>query len=244
VLEHPEPRAVTLTDKRGLRWPIPHLATRRVIRNRYPMTESTHKVRLVPVSQLVEYANNARTHSDKQIGKIAASITEFGFTNPILIDENNEIIAGHGRVRASQRLKLYKVPCIALRGLSDAQKRALRIADNKIAEGSAWDFDLLRIELTDISLELPELDMLGFSELELGSLIGELDQAGSADEEWQGMPEFVQDTTVHRQVIVSFLSKADVEAFFALVDQKHTNKTKSIWFPFLAKRDLASECYE
>ena len=82
-------------------------------------------------SELIPYANNSRTHSDEQIKQICASINEYGFTNPILIDEKNMIIAGHGRVLASEKLKLDEVPCIVLEGLTEAQKKAYIIADNK-----------------------------------------------------------------------------------------------------------------
>ena len=113
------------------------------------------------VKELIPYARNSRTHGDEQISQIMASITEFGFTNPILIDEKNEIIAGHGRLVASQRLKLENVPCIVLSGLTEAQKKAYVIADNKIAINAGWDEDLLKLELI-------ELDEIGFDYSELG----------------------------------------------------------------------------
>src|SRR5437870_12937675 len=97
--------------------------------------------------QLIPYARNPRTHSDAQVAQIAASIAEFGFNNPILVDTKSGIIAGHGRLLAAQKLKLAEVPVIVLDHLSEQQKRAYIIADNKLAENAGWDDDLLRIEL-------------------------------------------------------------------------------------------------
>lgn len=113
------------------------------------------QIEYVKTAELIPYARNSRTHSDEQIAQIAASIKEFGFTNPILIDDDNGIIAGHGRVMASQRLKLENVPCIRLLDLSEAQRKAYVIADNKLALNAGWDEELLKIELI-------ELDELGF----------------------------------------------------------------------------------
>jgi len=93
---------------------------------------------------------NARTHPKRQVAQIAASIAAFGFTNPILVDEEGVIVAGHGRLLAAKQLGLESVPVITLVGLTDTQRRALRLADNKIAQGSGWDMDLVRIELTNL----------------------------------------------------------------------------------------------
>jgi ParB-like chromosome segregation protein Spo0J len=108
-----------------------------------------------PVEALVPYVRNPRTHSEAQVAEIAASIRAFGFTNPILIDGDNGIIAGHGRLLAARKLGLQEVPVIELAGLSETEKRAYIIADNKLALNAGWDRDLL-------SLELGELDSLGF----------------------------------------------------------------------------------
>ena len=105
-------------------------------------------MKTVLVSDLIPYARNTRTHSDEQINKIAASITEFGWTNPILIDGNNGIIAGHGRILAAQKLGIIDVPAIDLSHLTDAQKRAYIITDNKLALESGWDNKMLEEELS------------------------------------------------------------------------------------------------
>ena len=109
------------------------------------------KVIQVKVEKLIPYANNARTHSDAQVTQIASSIREFGFNNPILVDENHGVIAGHGRLLAAKKLELDTVPCIVLEGLTESKKRAFIIADNKIALNSGWDEELLRLELEGLS---------------------------------------------------------------------------------------------
>jgi hypothetical protein len=110
----------------------------------------TRKMVSRPISDLIPFARNSRTHSDAQIAQIAASIREFGWTNPLLIDEAGGIIAGHGRLLAARKLGLVDVPCIVLDGLTDAQKRALVIADNKLALNAGWDAELLSSEIAGL----------------------------------------------------------------------------------------------
>lgn len=102
------------------------------------------------VDDLIPFARNARTHSEDQVAEIAASIKEYGWTNPILTDGENGIIAGHGRLLAARKLGLEEVPTIDIVGLTDVQKRALIIADNKLALNAGWDLDLLKVELSDL----------------------------------------------------------------------------------------------
>lgn len=109
------------------------------------------KVEQVKLEKIIPYANNSRTHSDEQVAQIAASIRQFGFNNPVLIDEDGTIIAGHGRVLAASRLELKDVPCIRLSHLTESQKKAYIIADNKIALNSGWDEELLRLELEGLT---------------------------------------------------------------------------------------------
>jgi hypothetical protein len=128
------------------------------------------RVTWLPVAALKPDPRNARKHPQRQIDAIAASIRAFGFTNPILIDGERNVIAGHGRLLAAQAIGMDEVPTIALEGLSPTQVRALRLADNRIAEGSGWDRDLLRIELVELStLDLGiDLSITGFSALTTG----------------------------------------------------------------------------
>ena len=134
------------------------------------------------VDGLIPYVNNSRTHSDEQVTQVAASIKEFGFTNPILIDENNGIIAGHGRLMAAKKLKLEQVPTITLKGLTDAQRKAYVIADNKLALNAEWDFDLLKIEIESLQEDDFKLDLLGFDVDELNGILG-FDDIAEEDEE-------------------------------------------------------------
>lgn len=125
-----------------------------------------------PAAELVPDPRNARTHPKRQLDQIVASIREFGFTNPILIDPDGSIIAGHGRLLAAKSLGLSEVPTIAIEGLSEHQKRALRIADNKIAQGAGWDLDLLKVELSELAIDVDlDLTVTGFSTGEIDVIL-------------------------------------------------------------------------
>jgi ParB-like chromosome segregation protein Spo0J len=131
------------------------------------------KYKMVDLKSLVAYAKNARTHSDEQVNQIASSIKEFGFLNPILIDGDLNIIAGHGRVLAAQKLGIKAVPVLEISHLTEAQKRAYVIADNKLALNAEWNEDLLRIELSELA-ENFDLQLIGFSAPELDVLLGDV----------------------------------------------------------------------
>lgn len=136
-----------------------------------------------PVAALVPFARNARTHSDEQVAQIAASIREWGWTVPVLIDEAGTIIAGHGRVLAAQRLGLPEVPVMVATGWSEAKRRAYVIADNKLALNAGWDEELLRLELGELKGLGVDLGLTGFGELELEKLLlGADDDDGDPDE--------------------------------------------------------------
>ena len=125
----------------------------------------------VKIDKLIPYARNSRTHSDAQVAQIAASIKEFGFTNPVLIDETGSIIAGHGRVMAARKLAITDVPCVRLTHLTEAQKRAYIITDNKLALNAGWDDEMLAVELSDLKDMGFDLDLTGFSTDEIGALL-------------------------------------------------------------------------
>lgn len=120
------------------------------------------KIESIKLDKLIPYARNSRTHSDQQVAQVAASIREFGFTNPVLIDSEDGIIAGHGRVMAARKLGLAEVPCIRLGHLTETQKRAYIIADNKLALNSGWDEEMLGLELADLREADFDLDLIGF----------------------------------------------------------------------------------
>lgn len=125
---------------------------------------------LADVSELIPYVRNARTHSEAQVAQIAASIREFGFLSPILVAEDNTILAGHGRLAAAQKLGLKKVPCVKENHLTETQKRAYIIADNKLSLNAGWDNELLAVELSELEGADFNVDLLGFDEAELSSI--------------------------------------------------------------------------
>ena len=133
------------------------------------------------IGELVPYEANARTHSDEQVAQIAASIQQFGFTNPVLVDEQLGIIAGHGRLMAARKLGMSEIPTITLAGLSDEQRRALVLADNKLAENAGWDIDLLKSELTALNDAGFDLALTGFSVDELSRYLAPAAEPGLTD---------------------------------------------------------------
>ena len=122
--------------------------------------------RIWPIDKLIPYARNARTHTDEQVAQVAASIIEFGWTNPILIGADCVVIAGHARLAAARRLRMEEVPVIVLDHLSETQRRALILADNRLAMSAGWDEDMLRVELESLKEDAFNLDLVGFTDEE------------------------------------------------------------------------------
>jgi DNA modification methylase len=162
-------------------------------------TAMAKRIELWPLDRLIPYEKNPRTHSEEQIVQIAASIAEFGFTNPLLVDSRDGIIAGHGRLLAARKLELSQVPVIVLDHLSEAQKRAYIIADNKLALNAGWDEELLAAELVELEREGFDLELTGFSESELAELMPEsagmmetpeaqIDNAAELQKKWGTAP--------------------------------------------------------
>ena len=143
----------------------------------------TPKIETRLVADLIPYAANSRTHSDAQVAQIAASIKEFGWTNPILIDGDNTIIAGHGRLLAARKLGMEEVPAIILDHLTKSQQRALVIADNQLALNAGWDIDMLKAEIEDLNLEGFDLGLLGFDDKFLDGLLEPEPSEGLTDED-------------------------------------------------------------
>jgi DNA modification methylase len=129
------------------------------------------QIEKIPLADLIPYVNNSRTHSDEQVAQIAASIKEFGFNNPVLIDKEDGIIAGHGRVMAARKLGLEEVPCVRLEHLTETQRKAYIIADNRLALNAGWNEELLTIELNDLLADGFALEILGFDADELKGLL-------------------------------------------------------------------------
>ena len=141
-----------------------------------------------PIDRVHGYERNSRMHSANQVDAIAASILEFGFTNPLLVEPSGEVIAGHGRLAAAQKLGLDEVPVIVLGHLTAEQRRAYVIADNKLAEGSSWNVELLAAELDALQVDGFDLNLLGFSENELGELLRGVDIEDSEEDDEDDEP--------------------------------------------------------
>ena len=152
-----------------------------------PKLPDTLRLKIVyrKVGDLIPYARNSRTHSDKQVRQIAASIRQFGFVNPILVGADNTIIAGHGRLAAAQLAEIREVPTVRLDHLSDAERRALVIADNRLAELAGWDTDTLQVELLELdALDLDfDLEITGFETAELDNFLSPPDPNDDGDDE-------------------------------------------------------------
>jgi len=157
------------------------------------MTDPAEKIEKWAIEKLIPYARNARTHSDEQVGQIAASIREWGWTTPVLVDEDGGIIAGHGRTMAAKRLGMLEVPVMVARGWSDAKKRAYVLADNKLALNAGWDDSMLALELKELGETGFNLDLTGFSLDEINALTPLEVEPGLTDED--AVPEAPEEPT-------------------------------------------------
>jgi FkbM family methyltransferase len=186
-----------------------------------------YEVTMRATKSLVAYANNARSHTQEQVEQLAASIREFGWTNPLII-HGDTVVAGHARLAAAAFLGLKEVPVIDRSDMTEERWKAYVIADNQLASISGWDDDLLRMELVGLNDADFNMVTLGF-----GSAIdGLLGLITDATDEWEGMPEYEsEDVTSDSKVIVHFRSGSDRDAFATLVGQVLTGKTKYIWHP-------------
>jgi len=178
-----------------------------------------------PAERVIPYARNPRTATDTAVGKVAASIKEFGFRVPIIVDSEGVIIAGHTRLAAAKRLGLERVPVLVAADLSPAQVKAYRIADNRTAQETGWERALLELELEDLRGLDFDLSLTGLDPLEFAEHGAETDPYA----EWEAMPEFEQgDKGSVFNVTVHFKSDTDAEAFFKLIGQEKRSYT---WWP-------------
>ena len=164
------------------------------------------------IATLIPYARNSRTHSDEQVAQIAASIKEFGWTNPILVDGDNGIIAGHGRLAAARKLGHTQVPVIELAELTETQKKAYIIADNKLALNAGWDDELLKLEVKELNDMNFDLTLLGFDDVELANLF---DEKPEDEEEITG-----QSYNEVFNIIVECKDEAEQEKIFNRLDSE------------------------
>jgi hypothetical protein len=183
-----------------------------------------------PIEELLPYARNARQHNDAQVAQIAASIREWGWTIPVLVDESGTLIAGHGRVLAARQLSIETIPTMIARGWTEAQIKAYRLADNKLSLNSEWDIGLLKVELGDLRELGVDLEVTGFRDFEFNSLLA--NGVDDPDGQWEGMPEYNQrDKAAFRSIVVHFKDQEAVDAFAALIEQTITEKTRFLWYP-------------
>jgi hypothetical protein len=190
------------------------------------------------VTELLPSAYNSRTHSDQQIVQIANSIKEFGFLVPVLIDQHDSIIAGHGRVLAAQKLEMETVPCIQVSHLTEVQKRAYIIADNKLTELGGWDQEILMQELNFLDAEGFKIEMTGF---DMSTILPPVDDNLA---EYFGMPEYNNEHQLGiRHIIVHFNTNEAVDNFAKLVGQSITDRTRFIWYPEEPTADMAGKVY-
>ena len=202
------------------------------------------KVQIVKIDKIIPYINNPR--KNQNVDKVANSIKEFGFRQPLVVDKDYNIIVGHTRLQAAKQIGLKEVP-IHIANLNKDQLKAYRIADNRVNQESEWNYQLLHNELKDLINEDYNMFTLGFEGLELDNIINAdsfstkwLDQM----KEWKNMPEFSHDDkTPYKRIVINFETKKDVDAFFKLIKQEYTDKTRYVNIPKRKQQVLRDKGY-
>lgn len=200
------------------------------------------KVEIVSIESIVPYANNPR-NNEEAIEKVARSIDEFGWQQPIVVDENMVIIVGHTRLLAAKSLGLNEVPIHVADKLTDEQARAYRLADNRTNEYASWNMKMLGIELRDLDDIGFDIELTGFNNIELASLLIDPEVIEDHSAEWQGMPEYESENVAYKSLVVHFLKAQDVNNFSQLIGQAIGDRTKYLWFPPVEKEDAKSKEY-
>jgi len=206
------------------------------------VTKFKAKVEWRDPADLTPYDHNAKYHPDDQIEAIARLIREYGFDQPILIDEDDVVLKGHGRRLAALKIGLKNVPVIVRNGLTVQEKVAVRIADNRVSE-SGWDREFLSHELEYLKNQDFDMSVTGFGEFEIEQLLVPPGNHDSNDA-WEGMPEFKnEDKTAFKTIIMHFHTQEAVDAFATLVGQKITDKTKYLWYPDAEQKNHTDKEY-
>lgn len=187
-----------------------------------PLAMAT-RIELWPLERLQPYERNARTHSDEQVSQLVRSIEQFGFVNPILVDSDDGILAGHGRLMAAKRLSLAQVPVVVLDHLTPEQRRAYVLADNQIALNGGWDLELLRSELLDLRVEGFEWEGLGFDAEAIGELFAAPGKAAEAEPEEQ----VVEDDPTRGQPLAIVLEPEELRTWRQVKDQLGYSRDKA-----------------
>ena len=192
--------------------------------------KTTEEMKLVPVDELIPYANNARTHSKEQINKIRSSLREFGFVNPVLIDKDKNIIAGHGRCEAAKAEGIKEVPCVMVEHLTEAQKKAYIIADNKLALEAGWDDELLAVELENLKDLNFDVELTGFNAAEIDELFSNIHDKEVTDDDFD-VDAALEEESISKQGDIWLLGRhrlicgdsTKAETFEKLMDGKKAN---------------------
>lgn len=190
-------------------------------------------VELWPIEKIIPYEQNARIHPDKQIELLAKLMLRHGIDQPIVVDEKGIILKGHGRRLAAITAGFKQFPVVIHRGLNDIQKQDIRIGDNKITILAGWDDELLRMQINELRNAGFDLPMLGFDQGELNAFgLEMLKGENNVLDEWQGMPEFLQDDkTAFRSIVVHFVDEKALEKFQKLLRINIPEKQRYIWYP-------------
>jgi hypothetical protein len=190
-------------------------------------------VESINIDTLIPYAMNARTHDEMQVAQIAASIREFGFNNPVLVDPDNGIIAGHGRVLAAQKLKLDTVPCIRLGHLSDAQKRAFILADNRLAMSAGWDDEILKSEPDRLRQEDFDIDLIGFDDSELKAFF---DKESEGEEYTRKIKAPLYEPTGEKPDLLDLFSAAKTNQLLSEIESSNVTDEEKAFLRVAAQR--------
>jgi len=201
-------------------------------------------IKQTEINKIIPYAKNPRKN-DAAIAKVAASIKEFGWRQPIVVDAEMVVIAGHTRLEAARQLGLESVPVHIATDLTANQIKAYRIADNRVSEEAKWDEALLALEIGDLQLDGYDVTQTGFDLGEIENLFLEKEQGeNDAEAEWTGMPEFnQQDKTAFRSFPIHFKNQEAVDQFAALINQKISDRTRYVWFPEIEIDRMADKEY-
>ena len=186
-------------------------------------------VQMVDIEKVIPYSKNPRKNA-KAIGPVKTSIEMYGFRQPLVLDKDMVIVVGHTRFEAAKQLGYKEVPCVVAKDLTKEQAKAYRIADNKSNEYAAWDIEFLKTEWEELK-DYYTMDEVLLTPTDFATMLDTISGENDPDEMWDGMPEHLQDGKSQLKCIVHFPTQQDRDNFFALLQQKYTDKTKYVWFP-------------
>ena len=199
------------------------------------------QIKQIAISAVIPYDRNPR-NNQAAIAKVAASIEAFGFRQPVVVDSEMVIIAGHTRLEAAKSLGLVEIPVHVAEGLTPTQAAAYRLADNRTAEDADWDYELLAEVLSELDSQEFDLSLTGFDDADLARLLAEGDSNTAS--EWVGMPEFTEnDVGAYRSILIHFKDQEKVDEFTALTGMNVTPKTRYTWYPVVERDKVHDKNY-